>query len=436
MNKKISLIFIYWIAINNIWAQDSIYIKVEEAYSSALLNNKEIQLLKTETDIAKSQYRQTDQIFLPQISASYNVLTTNNPLYAFGFKLQQESITPADFNPALLNNPDQTTNFQTVVEIKQPLFNADAFYLRKAANNYLEMYNHKTERNIEYLTMQIQMTYAKLQLLNQSVHAWKSAIIYSSDAVISIQRKYDQGYITKAELLNAQVQNQSMINSLKETESEYQNTCDQFSILIGKTIGVIYKVDPFTISNTTNINTNIDISQRKDILAMTKGIESYKYKANSSLFKAVPRINAFGNYYLNDKEAFGFSSNSYFAGISMQWDLFKGNSNRFEYKSNKLEKIKLEQHVTIEKEKSLIELEKTNRQIKDLNERITQADLSISQSKEVYTLTLDRYNQGLVSTNELLRSESQLAQQQLNKLQIIYGLSVAQSYSNFLNPIK
>ncbi len=35
-------------------------------------------------------------------------ISTTNPLMAFGSKLNQEILTQADFNPDLLNNPEQT----------------------------------------------------------------------------------------------------------------------------------------------------------------------------------------------------------------------------------------------------------------------------------------------------------------------------------------
>lgn len=50
--------------------------------------------------------KQTEAIHLPQVSLSYTALVTDNPLNAFGVKLQKQSkITANDFNSALLNNP-------------------------------------------------------------------------------------------------------------------------------------------------------------------------------------------------------------------------------------------------------------------------------------------------------------------------------------------
>jgi hypothetical protein len=57
----------------------------------------------------QADYRQSNSLFLPSITASHTAIATNNPLMAFGSKLNQATITASDFNPEILNNPDRTT---------------------------------------------------------------------------------------------------------------------------------------------------------------------------------------------------------------------------------------------------------------------------------------------------------------------------------------
>ena len=115
-------------------AQESVPLALEEAIASAVKNNKEIIMASLDEQSAEAKFKQTNAVFLPQIKVSYTAMSTNNPLNAFGFKLQQESITPSDFNPELLNNPSSTQNFLTKAEWQQPILNMDMLYMRKAAN--------------------------------------------------------------------------------------------------------------------------------------------------------------------------------------------------------------------------------------------------------------------------------------------------------------
>ena len=124
---------------------------LKAAIDSAVSNNEQVQLAKWMRAIAASNVKQTQAMFLPQLGFSYTAMTTNNPLNAFGFKLQQQSITAADFNPALLNNPGGTSDFMTKIQLQQPLVNTDMLYQRKSAEKQAELYRYKTTRTKEYI---------------------------------------------------------------------------------------------------------------------------------------------------------------------------------------------------------------------------------------------------------------------------------------------
>ncbi|SBV92668.1 hypothetical protein KL86DYS2_10403 [uncultured Dysgonomonas sp.] len=48
-------------------------------------------------------------------------MSTNNPLNAFGFLLQQQTVTATDFDPVKLNNPGARQDYSAKVEPKLPL---------------------------------------------------------------------------------------------------------------------------------------------------------------------------------------------------------------------------------------------------------------------------------------------------------------------------
>mgnify|MGYP000117893919 CR=1 FL=1 len=118
---------------------------------------------------ASADFKETKAVFLPEISASHTGVLTTNPLVAFGSKLNQEILTQSDFNPILLNNPYQTQNFSTVIEVKQPLFNMDAMYQRKASKIKKEATYLQVQRAKEHLILGAKKSYMDLQLAYKSV---------------------------------------------------------------------------------------------------------------------------------------------------------------------------------------------------------------------------------------------------------------------------
>jgi outer membrane protein TolC len=145
-------------------AQPSKQLSLEEAKKAALTNNKSLQLASLDEAIAVANYQQSAAIYLPQINFSYTGISTNNPLNAFGFKLQQKQIGLSDFNPDLLNHPSATSDFTTKLSIQQSLINMDAVFMRKAAAKQKEIYQFKSKRTIDYTSFEVEKTYLQLQL--------------------------------------------------------------------------------------------------------------------------------------------------------------------------------------------------------------------------------------------------------------------------------
>ena len=124
---------------------------------------------------ARAEYRQTNAVFLPNITASHTAMLTTNPLMAFGSKLNQEILTQNDFNPLLLNNPSQIENFATRVEVQQPILNMDGLYQRKAAKNKMEAMSLQIQRTSEYLIFEVENTFMQLQLAYKAVKVLEKA---------------------------------------------------------------------------------------------------------------------------------------------------------------------------------------------------------------------------------------------------------------------
>ncbi len=189
-------------------------LSLEEAITAAVNNNKQVQLANLDVLIANSQFKETDAIFLPQIGLSYSGFSTNNPLNAFGFKLQQGSITQSDFNPALLNHPLNTPDFTTKLELQQPIINLDLQYMRKGAEKQIELYQFKKERTKEYISFETEKAWLQLQLTYQSITVIEEALATSKAVYGFTDNYFKQGLVQKSDLLNVEVQVSTLENTL------------------------------------------------------------------------------------------------------------------------------------------------------------------------------------------------------------------------------
>jgi outer membrane protein TolC len=415
-------------------AQDSIKnLSLQEAVEKTLSNNAGVRLAKLDENIASANYLQTEAIFLPQIGLSYTALATNDPLNAFGFKLQQRSITQNDFNPGLLNHPSGTPDFMAKLEFRQPILNVDMLYMRKGAQKQTEVYQYKTQRTKEYLTFDVQKGYLQLQLAYNAVKVLEEALQNAKSVYTFTDNHFKQGLIQKSDLLNAQVQVITVESNLTKARSSVRNASDYLGLLMGQRSGVIYKTDDETHTSQQVRDTALKIApSRSDFKAMNKAIEASGLMIKSTQMSTLPKLNAFGNYQYNDRHLTGFGANSYFVGLQLSWDIFSAKKTNNAVTKQKLERDKLKEQLAQQKDQSQLELNKAVRDLSDARFEIEQDQAAVAQASEALRILQNRYGQGLVNTTDVLLAETQLSQQKFVLVQARFTLDLTGYYIQLL----
>ena len=414
-------------------AQNSRYISLEKAVQTAVENSDNIKIAKLDIKIANANYRQTDAVFLPQIDLGYTALSTNNPLNAFGFLLQQESVTQMDFDPAKLNNPGASQNYNAQIEAKMPLFNLDMVYARKGAKAQEEMYKYKALRTKEYIEFEVKKAYAQLQMAYQAQRILQESLNDVKQIHSSVSNFYDQGLVQKSDVLNAQVQVNTIESALAKAVSNIRNASDGLNLLMGNNIdGNTLGTDSLQ-QRTILPQNNIQLTYRSDIMALNKAVDATEMMVKSSKMAFLPRINAFGSYGWNDAKMFGFKADSYLVGIKMSWNIFSGNQNRGKFQSARFQRDKMQEELNLHLKQSQIEIDKTKRDLNDSQVEINKQKASVEQAEEALRILTNRYREGLVSTTDLLMAQAQLSKQQLMFSQAVMTYNITEAYLNFLS---
>ncbi|MNQ34690.1 Outer membrane efflux protein [compost metagenome] len=416
------------------FSQDTLTISKRDIWMKASDKNLQIKMANQDFVSAQADYRQSNSLFLPNISASHTAISTTNPLMAFGSKLNQEILTASDFNPALLNDPAATQNYATKIEVLQPLINIDGLYGRQAARAKMDAFQLQTERTKEYLELEVNKAFMQLQLGYQAVKVLEKANTTADANLKLVENYFKQGILQKTDLLSVQVRVNEIKNQLQYAKSNVQNSSDYLAFLLNEdNTNKVYK--PLEELENAIVIESVNTTpspNRKDILAMDKSSEAYQKMLQSSKMTFLPRLNAFGSYELYDDTLFGTDAQGYLVGAKLSWDLFDG------YKSiGKMEKAKADfQKSEIEnqqyKAQSQLDLNKANRQLKDAENKVNLAKLALEQSQEAYRIRSNRFKQGLEKTTDLLQSETQMSQKELEFLQAVFEYNFTQEYLQFL----
>lgn len=416
------------------FSQDTLMISKNDLVQKVTDKNLQLKITEKSYQSAKADYNQSNALFLPNINVSYTGISTTNPLMAFGSKLNQEILTQADFNPALLNDPAKIQNFATKIEIQQPLINIDGLYERQAAKAKMEAFRLQTERTKEYLELEVSKAYMQLQLAYKAVKVLEKADVTGKANLKLVENYFKQGMLQKTDLLNVQVRVNEINNQLQYAKSNVQNASDYLAFLLNEdTNGKVFK--PLEeLENTISIESlNTEISEnRKDIQAMNKSSEAYQKMMQSSKMGFLPRLNAFGSYELYDDKFLQTDAKGYLVGAQLSWNVFDGYKSIGKYDKAKADFQKAEVETEQYKKQSQLELNKTNRQLKDAENKVNLSQLAFEQSQEAFRIRQNRFAQGLEKTTDLLQSETQMIQKELEHLQAVFEYNFTKQYLQFL----
>lgn len=423
------LVFVFSITVK---AQDVVPIAKSDVLSKVSENNTSIKISEEEFNAARADYRQTNAVFLPNITASHTGIATTNPLMAFGSKLNQEILTQNDFNPALLNDPSQIENYATKLEIQQPLINLDGIYQRKAAKSKMEAMSLKTERTQDYLVFEVDKAYMQLQLAYKAVAVLEKALEAANANKKMADDSFKQGYLQRADVLNVEVRVTEVQNQLQTAKSNVQNASNYLSFLMNDDTYVVYTpTDELTIATFT-LEDKMVSENRSDIKAMQLASNAYEAMNKADKMAFLPRLNAFGSYELYDDKIFQGDANGYLFGAQLSWDVFQGSKRFGKVQKSKAEfeksKLEYKQYVS----QSNLELNKAKRAFLDADNKLKLTTLALQQSEESLRIRTNRFKEGLEKTSDLLIAETQYAQKQLEYYQTIFEYNYTQAYLQFL----
>ncbi len=416
------------------YPQDTVRITKEVLEQKITTNNLQIKMAEKEAQLAEKELLASRALYLPNVTASYGFTETNNPMMAFGYKMNQGKITMNDFDPAHLNNPKGLSNFGARLEVQQPILNMDGVYQKKAGQVKADVMHIRTERAKEQIQFELNKSYMMLQMAYKVLETLEGARTMVLANKKLVDNYFQNGLVKKPEVLNVDVRLSEIESQIQSAKSNIRNASDYLYFMIDedgtdKILKPSELLDYISGPDDNNLKLN---PSRKDLQAYNKSLESYDWLLKSSDAKFLPRLNAFGSFDFADNKPIQFGANSYMAGIQLSWNIFDGLKASSEKEKYKAALSKAKTEVNQYTKQSQLELDKAFRQVKDADAKVNLANQARSQSSEAYRIMKNRYEEGLEKTTDLLMSETQMTRKELEYHQAILEHNVALDYLHLL----
>lgn len=405
---------------------------LEEALRSAEANSRQLKIQDQAVALSRAERAGGSSAFLPRVSASYTGMYTDDPLNAFGFKLRHRTVSPLDFQPDLLNHPDALSDFNARLAIAQPVLNFDAFAGRAVLGSKAKAVEHQRAFAAEHLALTVRTGYYNLQYLHEAGKAVAGAVAAYEESLRNTENMMEQGLVKHADLLMVKVGLADMRIREIELRNALAELSDNLSWMMGRPTGTVYLPEgSLALAPPMDSDGGLNM-QREDLLAMNEGIEAQRKMLSMQRGALLPRVNAFGEYNLNSKEALDFEPSSYLVGIALSLSLFNGNETRSKIAQQKISIEKATQEMQLHVEQNSLQLLQLRRELTALQEKIALAALASEQAHESARIVEDRYNEGLEKTSDLLIAQSNGLEKQIGHLRAILAHNLARLQVEFL----
>jgi outer membrane protein TolC len=309
----------------------------------------------------------------------------------------------------------------------------DGFQMRKAAKAKMNAVELQSERTVDYIELEITKAYMQLQLAYKAVDVLETAKEASLANKKIADDNFKQGYMQKSDVLLVDIRVTEIENQLQNAKSNIKNASDYLSFLMGET-------NEANLKPSSALEAELDLNlynssfslNRADLEAMQESTNAYEHMYKASKMGFVPSLNAFGSYEMYNKDIFETNSGGYLVGAQLTWNLFEGYKRIGETQKSKADFNKASLHLDEYKSKSELEFNKAKRMLKDAENNLLLTNLAVEQSNEALRIRTNRFKQGLEKSSDLLISETQYLQKQLEYLQNVFNYNYSKAYVNFL----
>jgi outer membrane protein TolC len=173
-------------------------------------------------------------------------------------------------------------------------------------------------------------------------------------------------------------------------------------------------------------------NERADIKAMEIASLAYETMHKAAKMAFLPRLNAFGSFELYDDNMFQANANGYLVGAQLSWNVFEGSKRFGKAQKSKAEHERSKLQYDQYRSQSNLEFNRAKRMLLDAENKLKLTKLALQQSEESLRIRTNRFKQGLEKTSDLLITETQYSQKQLEYYQTIFEYNYAQAHLNFL----
>lgn len=411
-------------------AQPARAMTLEDCLNLALQQNSAIENARTGILIPDHRRAEVRAALLPQINANANyqyyleVPRQMVPASAFGGPEGQ--YTAARFGVPV--------NLSTSVQVTQVLYSPSLNLALSQVETGRQVAQLQWRNAREEVAYNVSAAFFNAQALAKHVDFLEGNLASLEKVTQTTRLLADQQLATPVDVQRLQLQQENLQNRLQNLREQHDQTIRLLQLLMG-----------IPQTETIRLDTTIEIPDATALLrpdAQRTDLQLLEKQKNNNILErqriragALPIVAAFGSYNYSGFGKFGDNSFLKFypasaIGLSAQWNIFDGRARRARLSQKDLEFQQLERQYAFLQQNIAMETANARNQILSNRRLLAAAGSSVQLAGKVLQQTALQLREGLADITDLLNAETALREAQINYLNTLTSLRIAQLEMN------
>lgn len=396
-----------------------------DGYIEVALKNNEV-IKQHNFDINKSMWalKEARSLFYPTVSLNGSYTKAEggrtidipigdmlNPVYNTLNQITNSNAFPTLENQSVLINPDNF--YDAKIHTTMPLLNFEIIYNKRIKNQQISLQKIELEIYQRELVKDIKIAYYKYLQSLEGIKIYEDALALVKENQRVNQSLYKNDKINRTAVLRSDNEVIRIEANLETAKQVSKNAQSYFNFLLNQKLDAPIEVDESKSLPTEALPENTQNREELQKLTQVKKLNETVGKLTQSYW--FPKLGGFADVGFQD---FDFNVNKdsryYFAGVSLEMNIFSGNKNKYKLKQIEEDSKKISSQTDNVRQQLLLQFQVAQNNLKAALEQYN-ANKNQKESAKKYNDDITKlYKEGQAIYIELLDAQNQWVNAQLN----------------------
>lgn len=410
-------------------AQDQLTLKA--AVAAALRSNPALAASQANRDVTTAEIAAARSGARPKVNYSESWTRSDNPVFVFSSLLTQRQFTQDNFALPALNEPDFLDNFRSQLSADQPLYDAGR---TKRAVKIAELAQANAGESLRgtqtSVIAQVAKAYFAVQLAGAQLQVTAQAKKSAEADLDRAENRRSAGMATDADVLSIRVH----LAKVREDQIQRSADLDVARAALNGSMGLPLDqphelTTPLTQLSLPPLNLEAvesgGVADRSELRQARLAQDIANAKVTDARGNYLPQVTAHAEFEADRQRFVVRGGANWLVSIGLHWNLLNGGADKARIEAG----AAAVRQASAERARAEVSVRLQIRQawagLQAAQQRMETARAAVAEAQESLRISQNRYDAGLVTVTDLLRTETALLETRTSELAAVHDERVA-----------